>query len=306
MKILIIQQRYGIGDMVIFLPYIQAISKKFKVKVSLLVKSSSKAADLLSGEDYINEIITLDKAKDGVRGFFKLRNELKKRNFDKVFIFNSSLRYNLIAKFSGVKSIHQYPLFRSKDNLVHSAKIFTESVTNEIVSTEPNLKTFKKNDNLDKSFKILFGLSASGETKRWHIENFIKLAEEISKNVKCKFYLAGGKNDIDLINKFKNSYSKKDCISFEKLSIKETLPIINDLDLYIGNDTGWAHIAVALKLKALMIFCDSPVSAYGSYSKRIVTIEPEGVEKGKTTHDTLGKENISFNKVLTESLKLIN
>ena len=155
MKILIIQQRYGIGDMVIFLPYIQAISKKFKVKVSLLVKSSSKAADLLSGEDYINEIITLDKAKDGVRGFFKLRNELKKRNFDKVFIFNSSLRYNLIAKFSGVKSIHQYPLFRSKDNLVHSAKIFTESVTNEIVSTEPNLKTFKKNDNLDKSFKIL-------------------------------------------------------------------------------------------------------------------------------------------------------
>ena len=39
MKILIIQQRYGIGDMVIFLPYIHAISKKFNTKKSKNLKS---------------------------------------------------------------------------------------------------------------------------------------------------------------------------------------------------------------------------------------------------------------------------
>ncbi len=43
----------------------------------------------------------------------------------------------MAVKFAGIKSIHQYPLFRSKDNIVHSAKIFTESVIGEIVSTEP-------------------------------------------------------------------------------------------------------------------------------------------------------------------------
>ena len=139
MKILIIQQRYGIGDLIIFLPYIHAISKKFKTRVSLLVKESSKASDLLSNDKNIDEIIILNKDKDGIKGFFKLSNEIKKRKFDKVFIFNSSLRYNLIAKFSGVKSVFHYPLFRSKDNLVLSAKIFTENVTGEIVSTEPNL-----------------------------------------------------------------------------------------------------------------------------------------------------------------------
>ena len=61
MKILIIQQRYGIGDLIIFLPYIHAISKKFKVKVSLLVKESSKASELLSNDENIDEIILLDK-----------------------------------------------------------------------------------------------------------------------------------------------------------------------------------------------------------------------------------------------------
>ena len=46
----------------------------------------------------VDEIINLDKQKDGIKGFFNLSNELKKRKFDQVFIFNSSLRYNLIAK----------------------------------------------------------------------------------------------------------------------------------------------------------------------------------------------------------------
>ena len=34
--------------------------------------------------------------------------------------------------------------------------------------------------------------------------------------------------------------------------------------------------------------------------------EMNWIEKGKTTHDTLGKDKVSFDKVLSESLKLIN
>ena len=212
----------------------------------------------------------------------------------------------MISRLAGIKSIYQYPLFRSKDNIVHSAKIFTENVTKKIVSTEPNLIFRRKKNNLNKDFKnICLGISASGPTKRWGINNYIKLAEEISKKVKCKFFIAGGKKDIDLINKFKESNVGKNSLSFETLSIKETLQNISDCDLYIGNDTGWAHISVALKVKALTIFCDSPVLAYGRYSFRMTTVEPEG-ENNTTTHDTLGKDKISFDRVLGETFKLLN
>jgi len=307
MKLLLVQVRSGIGDMILAgLPYIHALSKKFNTKLTLLAKESSKASDLFSEDEHIDEIITLDKEKDGVGGIFKLSNELKKRNFDKIFIFNSSLRYNLIARLAGIKSIYQYPLFRSKDNIVHSAKIFTESITNEIVSTEPNLIIKKVDKNIDKSFKhICLGVSASGPTKRWNINNYIRLAEEIAKKTKCKFYIAGGEKDLDLINKFKNSDVGKNCVSFEKLSIKETLPIIENMSLMVSNDTSWAHIAVALKVRALTLFMDSPVMAYGRYSSRMVTVEPEG-EKDSTTHDTLGKDKISYDEVLTKTLELIN
>ena len=68
---------------------------------------------------------------------------------------------------------------------------------------------------------------------------------------KCKFYVAGGKNDINLINKFKKSeIGGKNCQSFEKLTIKETLPIIKNCDCYIGSDTGFMHLSVALGVKA--------------------------------------------------------
>ena len=305
MKILIIQQRYGIGDLIIFLPYIHAISKKFKTKVSLLVKRSSKASDLLSNDENIDEIIILDKDKDGIKGFLKLSNEIKKRNFDKVFIFNSSLRYNLIAKFSGIKSVFQYPLFRSKDNLVHSAKIFTENVTGEIISTEPNLN-IESIDEFDKNIKhIILGIAASGATKKWDIQNYIRLAQELKKKHKCKFYLAGGIKDIDLIKKFKDSGVDDKCESFEKLTIKETLPIIKNCDLVVSNDTGFAHIACALKIKTLTLFMDSPVMTYGKYSSYMEVIEPVG-EKNTTVHDTLGSERISFDEVLAKTNLMLN
>ena len=145
MKVLVIQPKIGMGDMVIYLPYIHAISKKYQTSVSILVKENSRANQLLVDDKHINEIIILDRSKneegahDGIFGFFRLSKELKQRQFDKVFIYNSSLRYLLISKLAGIKNISQYPLFRKGDNIVTSAKIFTESELGVIVTTQPKL-----------------------------------------------------------------------------------------------------------------------------------------------------------------------
>jgi len=100
----------GIGDMVIFLPYIEAISKKFNIPVSILVKENSKASQYLDKNKFIEKIIILNRNNknsdhDGFFGSIRLANELKKYKFDKVFIFNSSLRFKLICKFAGIKKI---------------------------------------------------------------------------------------------------------------------------------------------------------------------------------------------------------
>ena len=83
------------------------------------------------------------------------------------------------------------------------------------------------------------------------------------------------------------------------------MPIIKNCDLYIGNDTGWLHISSALKIKCLALFMDSPVQAYGKYSKNIEIIVPEGETEKSTTHDTLGADKISFNEVFRKSINLL-
>ena len=83
MKILAVQNRMGIGDMVIFLPYIEAIAKKFGVPVSILVKDNSKAIQFLGDNKNIDKIIILDRDNknrngkhDGIFGFINLVKDL--------------------------------------------------------------------------------------------------------------------------------------------------------------------------------------------------------------------------------------
>jgi len=320
MKVLVVQQRMGIGDMVIFLPYIHAISKKCHVQVSLLVKKNSKAEELCAEDQHVEEIIYLDRNKDssgrhdGWLGFFSLLKDIKKKKFDKIFIFNGSLRFLLLAKLAGIKSIFQYPLFIKKNNIVLTAKELIKNSIQENISTQPTLylnkekiEKAKNKYNFDNNLKhICIGFSASGPTKRWSIEKYIKLAEEINKIKSCRFYLAGGKNDEKLFNQFISSPVGSKCVSFKDLSIQETLPIIKNCNIYIGNDTGWLHISSALNRKCLALFMDSPVQAYGKYSKNISVIVPEGETEESTTHATLGKDKINFQEVLNKSIELLN
>ena len=80
MKILIVQNKMGIGDMVIYLPFINAISKKFNTPVNILVKESSKAEKILKDDKSIDKIIILKQGNkhknaehQGFKGFFKLK-----------------------------------------------------------------------------------------------------------------------------------------------------------------------------------------------------------------------------------------
>ena len=56
MNILVIQNRMGIGDMVIFLPFIEAISKKYNSPITLLIKESTKAREYTSNLNFIKSV----------------------------------------------------------------------------------------------------------------------------------------------------------------------------------------------------------------------------------------------------------
>ena len=320
MKIICIQQRPGIGDCILFSGFMRSIASKYNCPVSILIKINTKADQILKNDKDFDQIIFLDRnadktgSHDGL-GFFHLVSEIRKHKFDKAFIFNSSLRYRLLAILSGIKEIHQYTLGLKKDNVINSAKKLTEKVLGEQVSTEPIINVnqdlvdaAKTKYNISKEYKnLVLAPSASGENKRWFIDRFISTCERLNAVKPCKFYLAAGKNDKPLIDKIISSPIGKNCISFENLSISEILPIIKNCDFYLGNDTGFLHLSCALGLQCIAIFFNSPVLSYGTYATNITCIIPKGETMETVIHDLkLGRERISVEDVYNKAKELLN
>ena len=309
----------GIGDMVIYLPFIEAISKKFNTPVSILVKESSKADQFLKDSNIINKIIILDRNNklkkgrhEGLAGSYNLARDLKQHDFDKVFIFNSSFRFNLIVRIAGIKSIHQYSLLQKKDqHVIEAAKELLRTSLGLDVESDPKIlissqavqeaKSKYKINNDEKN--ILLGIGGSGTTKRIPAVIFIKLIHLITQKYKCKFFLATGKNnqEQEILKEILDTEFKNECYELDNLSLAETLPIIKNCDISICNDSSFSHLSSGLGIKTIVLMADTPL-LYGSYSPRMYPIIPDG--ESMVTHDTLGKDRISPNKIF-DKLKSI-
>jgi len=321
MKVLVIQNRMGIGDMVIFLPYIEAISKYYSTRVSLLVKENTKCLEYLSNNPNIDNIIILDRDDKkkigkhyGLKGIFNLALEIKKHNFDKIFIFNSSFRYKVVAKLAKIKNVYQYKLFSKKNqNIIETAKTFLKKSLNVEVYSNPTISlnseivknAKKKFEILDDEINIVLGVGGSGPTKRVAPEKFIQLMKLCSNKFKCKFFIAAGSNEKEekIVNTILNSEHKDKCITLNKLRISETLPIIKNCNISICNDTSFSHLSAALGVETIVLMTDTPL-LYGSYSPRMHPILPDGEKI--VTHDTLGKDKINPEKIFNKVKNILN
>ncbi len=319
MRILAIQNRMGIGDMIIFLPFIEEISKKFGVPISILVKESSKADQYLKNTEYIKDIILLKRNNqnngehDGIKGFLRLSRDIKKYQFDKVIIFNSSLRFNLICKLANIKNIYQYPLFeKNEQHLINAAgKLLKEKFKIYSVNN-PRIQVNKKDvENAQKKFQlnknkinIMLGIGGSGPTKRVPAYKFVELIKKVKQKYYPKFFLATGNkaDEQEILNEILNNCGD-DCVALNKLSISETLPIIKNCDISVCNDSSFSHISSALNIPTIVLMCDTPLM-YGNYSTMMHPIQPDGIDNVR--HGSLGKDKINSQKIFNKIVSIIN
>ena len=321
MKILVVQNKMGVGDMVIYLPFIKAISKKFNTTVSILVKESSKAEQFLKNNNFIDKIIILERDNklksgrhEGLVGSYNLVKDLKQYDFDKVFIFNSSIRFNLIVRAARIKNIYQYPLLQKKDqHVVQAAKKLLKKNLDLSVETNPEIsindhsvkeaRSRYKINNDEKN--ILLGIGGSGPTKRIPAKIFIKLMRLITQKYKCKFFLATGKNiqEQEILKEILDTEFKNECYRLDDLNLTEILPIIKNCDASVCNDSSFSHLSSGLGIKTIVLMADTPI-LYGHYSSMMHPIIPDG--ENTVSHDTLGKDKINPDKIFDQLDHILN
>ena len=307
-KGLIIQTRPGVGDLCMFLPYIQQIKEHNKdFEFTLIAKKRSSAKHILKYEQTLNQIVYLEDeiieiTKSKINNFFKILNFIKKNNFSKIYIMHFSIFWFLVAKISGIKKIYKYGIFKKNVDIYLNAL-----EQNKRWLQDSNLSSQTKiaypQNNIKNNNQIIIGIGSSGPTKRWPTENYIELIKKIN-NKNIKFYLAGGNNEIEnqIANKIINEIKDNRIESLCSLSIEEIMPIINSSKLYIGNDTGFMHLSAGLNIPAIGLFGDTPLS-YANYTKNIMPIIPKNFET--VSHNSMAMNQITIEQVLNEVKKFI-
>jgi heptosyltransferase II len=307
-KGLIIQTRPGVGDLCMFLPYIQQIKEHNKdFAFTLVTKKRTAAKQILKYDQSINQIVyledeTIATTKSKINNFFKLLNFIKKNNFSKIYIMHFSIFWFLLAKISGIKNIYKYGILKKNVDIYLNAL-----EQNKRWLQDPNLSSQTKivypQNNSKNNNQIIIGIGSSGPTKKWPTENYIELIKKINdKNI--KFYLAGGNNEIEnqIANKIINEIKENRIESLCSLSIEEIMPIINSSKLYVGNDTGFMHLSAGLNVPAIGLFGDTPLS-YAKYNKNILPIIPENFKT--VGHGSMAMNQITISQVLNEVKKFI-
>ena len=298
----------GLGDIQILISNIHHISKAINKPLTIVAQKTTGAKAVFKHDPHVDEVIDLEK-----KDFFNIINKIRSRKFDQCYIYSDSIRLYLIAKLSGIKKIYHYPFFSKKGkNFYKTAQEFTEEILQKKINSaskiywdKESIEKAKKDYDIKADIKsIICGVAASGPTKIYPVENYIKLFQEINSRFPSKFFLFGGKKDEVLIEKIMSSVPN--CVSLSKLDLEKIIPIIAACRFYIGNDTGPLHISANLNLKCLGVFVDSPPSAYALWNSNIRVVLPAGETLEITGHNTRGKDSVSYSELLEKSIELIS
>ena len=268
-KILIFHTAF-IGDIVLSTPLIKNIKKLYPdSEVTYVTTPAGKA--ILSNNPHIKEIIAFDKRgkNKGIKGMFSLAEDLRKKKFDIAYIPHRYLRSSLICFLGKIPTRIGYNISEGKvflnKKVAYRKDLHEVDRLLELLETEcqdkkielfPSEKDKKYIDNFlsDKIIEnkklIALAIGSKWNTKRWPIEYFNELIENLEKLENIQLILVGGNEEKELSVK----YSNKTINAIGETSLLQLAELISRCELIVTNDSSPIHIASAFDTYIIAIF----------------------------------------------------
>ena len=98
-----------------------------------------------------------------------------------------------------------------------------------------------------------------GPAKRWPVENFAAVANELHRRISCEFLILGGKGDVEIGQKLKdllpvpNSKGHVHLLA-GKTDLRELMAGLVLCHVLLTNDSGPMHVAAALGVRVVVPF----------------------------------------------------
>lgn len=120
----------------------------------------------------------------------------------------------------------------------------------------------------EKYFVLMPG--ASIEWKCWNIDNFIRLSKRIQEEKGYTCVLCGNTDEILFYKKYIDAGMKRIINKIGKTDIHELINIIQNAEIFIGNDSAGIHIAAATNTKSVCILHGAHFGRFLPYPNLII------------------------------------
>lgn len=282
--VLLIRTPNWIGDCVLITSFLPVIKKEFK---KVIIATKSNTANIFKNNPYVDNIIEI---KSGFRNFLKAISEIRKENIKTAVSFKPSFSSYVFLLLSGAKHRFGYAddlgdvllskaykrkekyknhIFEEYKNILY---LLDNSFNFSDIKQELYVDKFKEKKLL-KDLKIknkiiaIAPFTAYGPSKQWPLTYFEELIRLILNNKKnTTVVILGGKNDKE-IKISEDILNNTGCKDMRGCELYDTIILIKNSSCFIGNDSGLAHIADALKIPSVIIYGSIPSYWAGPLNK---------------------------------------
>ena len=279
-KILVID--FGqLGDVVLSLPALRAIRARFP-RAHITIAVGKPGAEVINLSGYGDDTIVVDRValRDGFKPLslfrvIELVKDVRRRKFDFVIDLHSLSETNLLGFLSGapkrlysrrhgrsleyLANFHPRPPAEAESSDRHLIDRYLDVLIPLGVKSAnrvPQLKTRKADDlvvdRILGKAKVATGTPLVGlfpgaghPGRRWPLEKFADLADYLMRNDDVRVLVFAGPEEQTLVSEMRTIFPPRTLI-LDNLTITELAAALARLAVFVSNDTGPMHIAVAV------------------------------------------------------------
>jgi heptosyltransferase-2 len=297
-NVLVLQTSF-LGDTVLTLPLIAEIRRRFPVKKLSLV-CLPMAKELLQDHSAIDEIIVDDK-KAADRGFAGLRRNaaaLEAKKFTVALTPHKSLRSALLLRLAdipcrvGFRQSRGWFFFHERTernperhdvernlSILEPFGVKVEDCRREL-DLPVSLAIQSTVDQILATLgvvegKLIVGINAGSvwPTKRWWPAGFARLIQLLKQKFDCQILLFGGAEDAAVVAEVQERSNVPAINLVGKIGLRELPAAIDRCRIFVTNDSGPMHIAVARKVPTVAVFCaTTPDLGFYPYSDDAIVL----------------------------------